>query len=67
MGNSADCNVTIVGAGSFMALLGGDINLREYLGSIGACKVEAVFNLEDPLPGLIEILLVPYLAFTKGF
>lgn len=52
---------------AFMALLGGDINLRDYLRSIRACKVEAVFSLEDPLPGLIEILLVPYLAFKRGF
>jgi hypothetical protein len=48
-----------------MALPGGDINPREYLRSMRACKVEAVFSLEDPLPELIEILLVPYLAFKR--
>ena len=52
---------------AFMALLGGDISLREYLRSIRNCKVEAVFSSEDPLPGLVEILLIPYLAFKRGF
>ena len=43
---------------AFMALLGGDIDLGEYLRSMRDCKVEAVFSLAS-LPGLIEILLVP--------
>jgi D-aspartate ligase len=52
---------------AFMALVGGDIGFREYLRSIRNCKVEAVFSFRDPFPGLIEILLVPYLAFKRGF
>lgn len=38
-----------------------------YVRSIKKCKVEAVFTHEDPSPGMAEILLVPYLAFKRGF
>jgi D-aspartate ligase len=50
-----------------MAYLGGDLDLRGYIRSLGTCKVEGVFSREDPLPGLAEILLVPYLAVKRGF
>jgi D-aspartate ligase len=52
---------------AFAALLAGDIDLKGYLCSLKNCDVEAVFSHEDPLPGLAEILLVPYLAIKKGF
>lgn len=52
---------------AFMALREGDIDLRTYVRSLRNCKVEAVFSLEDPLPGLVEICLVPYLAVKRGF
>jgi len=29
--------------------------------------VEAVFSAGDPLPGLAEIALIPYLAIKRGF
>jgi D-aspartate ligase len=50
-----------------MAYLGGDLDLKSYIRSLRNCKVEAVFSREDPLPGLAEILLVPYLAVKRGF
>ena len=52
---------------SFMALLGGDLDLKGYVRSLRNCSVEAVFSREDPLPGIVEILMVPYLAFKRGF
>ena len=52
---------------SFMAYLGGDLDLKSYVRSLKNCSVEAVFSREDPLPGIAEIVLVPYLALTRGF
>lgn len=49
------------------AVLARDIDLRSYLHSLKNCNVEAVFSAEDPLPGLAELALVPYLALKKGF
>ena len=40
---------------------------REYLRSLKHAQVEAVFNREDPLPGLMELLLIPYLSVKRGF
>jgi predicted ATP-grasp superfamily ATP-dependent carboligase len=50
-----------------MAFLGGELDLKGYAHSLRNCHVEAVFSLEDPMPGLVELLLVPYLAFKRGF
>ena len=50
-----------------MALYHGDLNLRSYVRSLRNCNVDAVFSHEDPLPGLAEILLLPYLALKRGF
>jgi D-aspartate ligase len=52
---------------AFVGLLGGDIDFKSYFRSLKTCDVEAVFSPEDLLPGLAEILLVPYLAFKRGF
>jgi predicted ATP-grasp superfamily ATP-dependent carboligase len=52
---------------ALMALLSGDTDLRSYVRSLRNCDVEAVFSPADPLPGLVEILLVPYLAVKRGF
>jgi predicted ATP-grasp superfamily ATP-dependent carboligase len=50
-----------------MASLAGDVSLKSYLQSLMACNVEAVFSHDDPLPGVVELLLVPYLAVKRGF
>jgi D-aspartate ligase len=49
------------------AIFGGDTTVRDYLQSLSSCNVEAVFSREDMLPGLMEMLLIPYLAFKRGF
>jgi D-aspartate ligase len=50
-----------------LGILNGKIKARPYLRSLWGCDEEAVFSLQDPLPGLAEIALVPYLAVKRGF
>jgi D-aspartate ligase len=45
----------------------GQLDWRRYLRSLASVHVEAVFSRDDPLPGLAEVALIPYLAFKKGF
>jgi len=52
---------------SLLALLQGELDVRSYLHSLRNCRVEAVFSHEDPLPGLAEIVLLPYLMIKRGF
>lgn len=52
---------------SLLALLQGELDVRSYLHSLRNCRVEAVFSHEDPLPGLAEIILIPYLMIKRGF
>jgi predicted ATP-grasp superfamily ATP-dependent carboligase len=39
---------------------------RDYLRSLRHVDTEAVYSLSDPLPGLYEISLLPYLAMKRG-
>lgn len=48
-------------------VLGRRLGVREYLQSLKNVQVEAVFNRQDPLPGLMELLLIPYLSVKRGF
>ena len=50
-----------------MAILSGETSLKSYLRSLKNCSVEAVFSARDPLPGLAEVALIPYLAIKRGF
>jgi D-aspartate ligase len=52
---------------ALMGLMAGEFDLKSYFHSLRNCNVEAVFSPEDPLPGLAEILLIPYLAVKRGF
>jgi predicted ATP-grasp superfamily ATP-dependent carboligase len=52
---------------AFVAILAGDTDLKGYVRSLRNCKVEAVFSHDDPLPGLAEVVMVPYLAVKRGF
>lgn len=52
---------------SCMALLAGEVDFKSYVRTLRSCSTEAVFSTEDPLPGLAELLLIPYLAVKKGF
>lgn len=51
----------------FVQIRAGDFGLREYLRSLRRADVEAVFSRVDPLPGLAELALLPYLAVKRGF
>jgi D-aspartate ligase len=44
----------------------GRLRLRDYLGSLRGIDTEAVFSLRDPLPGIYELALLPYLYVTRG-
>jgi D-aspartate ligase len=50
-----------------LEILRGRHNWRTYLQSVSRCDVEAVFSFEDPLPGIAEIALLPYLSLKRGF
>jgi D-aspartate ligase len=50
-----------------VAILKGDTSSLDYFRSLRGCKVEAVYSFRDPLPGLAEVFLLPYLAIKKGF
>jgi predicted ATP-grasp superfamily ATP-dependent carboligase len=52
---------------AMVAILSGDTSVKSYLRSMRDCNVEAVFSLADPLPGLAEVALIPYLAIKRGF
>lgn len=45
----------------------GRLRLREYVQSVRSFNTEAVFSHEDPLPGIVECALLPYLWIKKGF
>jgi len=44
----------------------GRLSASEYLRSLRRVRSDAVFSLRDPLPGLAEIALVPYLLVKRG-
>jgi D-aspartate ligase len=44
----------------------GSLGLREYVSSLRGVDTESVFSLRDPLPGLYELALIPYLAVRRG-
>jgi D-aspartate ligase len=48
-------------------VLGGRIGWRSYLRSLRGVHTESVFSREDPLPGIAELGLVPYLVRIRGF
>jgi D-aspartate ligase len=45
----------------------GRLDARAYLRSLRRTNTEAVFSGHDPVPGLFEIALLPYLAVRRGF
>ncbi len=52
---------------SILALIAGELNIASYLRSLFTCNVDAVFSFDDPLPGIAELLLIPYLVVKRGF
>lgn len=45
----------------------GRLEASEYLRSLRAHDVDAVFSRDDPKPALAELALIPYLYFKRGF
>lgn len=43
------------------------LDWRSYLRSLRGFDVEGSFSRDDPLPGLVELALIPYLALRRGF
>jgi len=48
-------------------LLHGNLDWPWYWQTLRHFNVEAVFDRHDPLPGLAELSLIPYLALKRGF
>ena len=44
----------------------GSLRTRDYLRTLFSVNTEAVFSFKDPLPGLYELALLPYLAIKRG-
>jgi predicted ATP-grasp superfamily ATP-dependent carboligase len=44
----------------------GTVDVRSYLRTLRGVDTEAVFSARDPLPGLYELSLLPYLAVKRG-
>jgi D-aspartate ligase len=44
----------------------GRLDWRAYARSLKGSNIEAVFSSDDPLPGLAELALLPYLAIRRG-
>lgn len=51
---------------ALLDICAGRLRPGEYLRSLRNVNTEAVFSINDPLPGLFEIALLPYLAFKRG-
>ena len=45
----------------------GRLRFRDFCHSLRSYHIEAVFNREDPVPGLVEFALIPYLTMKRGF
>jgi D-aspartate ligase len=45
----------------------GELDWRAYLRSLRQANAESVFSGDDPLPGVAELALLPYLAVKRGF
>lgn len=50
-----------------LEVLKGHQNWRTYWESIRKFDIEAVFSREDPLPGVAEVALLPYLSVRRGW
>jgi D-aspartate ligase len=50
-----------------LEILRGRQDVWAYLSSLQRAGIESVFSLEDPLPGMLELGLIPYLSAKRGF
>ena len=51
----------------FKEILKGNMSIKEYVDSMRGKKEFAVFSFRDPLPFFMEIIMIPYLWFKRGF
>ena len=49
------------------AIVKGELEWRSYVQSMQRPHAEAVFSKDDPIPGLVEVALLPYLSVKRGF
>ena len=52
---------------SLREIVRGALPARSYLRSLRGVRAEASLSLDDPLPGIVELGLLPYLAATRGY
>jgi D-aspartate ligase len=52
---------------AILDILHGRLTFSSYFHSLRTFDTEAVFSLGDPLPGIMECLLLPYLIIKRGF
>ncbi|HEX2243666.1 MAG TPA: hypothetical protein VHK27_10515 [Gammaproteobacteria bacterium] len=50
-----------------LEILDGRLDWRAYVRSLWSFHIESVFSREDPLPGLVELALIPSLIVKRGF
>ncbi len=50
-----------------LAVWGRQLGLWRFLKSVASLDTEPVFSLKDPMPGLAEMALIPYLFYKRGF
>ena len=51
---------------AFVDIRAGRLRAADYLRTLRGVDTEAVFSWRDPLPGLYEVALLPYLAIRRG-
>lgn len=51
----------------FMEILRGRMTMGDYMTSLRGRKQDAVFALDDPLPFIAELCMIPYLWMKRGF
>jgi D-aspartate ligase len=52
---------------AIVEILGRRLSIGSYLRSLKGVDAEAVFSVTDPLPTVLELALLPYLYFKRGF
>jgi len=52
---------------SILGVFAGQLKLSEYFRSLNSPITEAVFVFQDPFPGIVELGLLPYLVYKRGF
>jgi predicted ATP-grasp superfamily ATP-dependent carboligase len=51
----------------FLEIMKGNMKIGDYIASMRGEKQDAIFSLDDPLPFIAEVLMIPYLWVKRGF